>query len=76
MQITLDIKDSALDKILYFLEHLRDDVKIIAKQDTSRLEIIDKNDPDFQYIIEAQQRRDEGEKIYSLNEILQEYKWI
>jgi hypothetical protein len=39
MQITLDIKDSALDKILYFLEHLKDDVKIIAKQDTSRLKI-------------------------------------
>jgi len=25
MQITIDIKDSALDKILYFLEHLKSD---------------------------------------------------
>ena len=74
MQITLDIKDSALDKILYFLEHLKDDVKIISHQDTPKLEIIDKSDPDFQYIIEARQRRDNGEKTYTIDEMIQEFK--
>jgi len=30
MQLTIDVKNSALDKILYFLEHLKDDVTIIG----------------------------------------------
>ncbi len=74
MQITLDIKDSALDKILYFLEHLKDDVKIISSHDTQKLEIIDKNDPDFRYIVEARKRREDGEKTYTLDEMIQEFK--
>ncbi|MFA5454691.1 MAG: hypothetical protein WC272_05155 [Sulfurimonas sp.] len=32
MQITIDVKDSALDKIMYFLNHLKSDVKIIEKK--------------------------------------------
>ncbi len=74
MQITLDIKKSAIDKVLYLLEHLKDDVKIISRQETQKLEIIDKNDPDFKYIIEARKRRDNGEKTYTIDEILQEFK--
>lgn len=35
MQITIDVKDSALDKIMYFLNHLKSDVKIIEKKDVS-----------------------------------------
>jgi len=72
MQITLEIKDSALDKILYFLEHLKDDVTIVSQQENPKLEIIDENDPDFSYIIKARRRRDEGEKTYSIDEIVQE----
>ena len=74
MQITLEIKDSALDKILYFLEHLKDDVTIVSQQENPKLEIIDENDPDFSYIIEARRRRDEGEKTYSIDEMIQEFK--
>ena len=33
MVLTIDIKDSAIDKIMYFLEHLKDDVKIIKNDD-------------------------------------------
>ncbi len=31
MVVTLDIKDSVADKILYFLEHFKDDVTIDCK---------------------------------------------
>ena len=31
MVITLDIKDEVADKILYFLEHFKDDIKIEYK---------------------------------------------
>ncbi len=74
MQITLDIKDSALDKILYFLEHLQDDVKIIPHTQSINLEVIDENDPDFQYVVKARQRREDGEKSYSIDEMIQEFK--
>ncbi|MBW6488418.1 hypothetical protein [Sulfurimonas sp.] len=36
MQITIDVKDSALDKIMYFLNHLKSDVKIIEKKEVSQ----------------------------------------
>ena len=74
MQITLDIKDSALDKILYFLEHLQDDVKIIPHTQSINFEVIDENDPDFQYVVKARQRREDGEKSYSIDEMIQEFK--
>jgi len=32
MVVTIDIKDSVVDKILYFLESLKDDIKIIKKE--------------------------------------------
>lgn len=31
MQLTIDVKDSVLDKVLYILENLKSDVKIIDK---------------------------------------------
>lgn len=30
MQLTIDVKDSALDKVLYLLENLKSDVKIVS----------------------------------------------
>ena len=32
ISINLDIKESAYDKIMYFLSHLKDDVKIVTNQ--------------------------------------------
>ena len=70
MQLTIDVKDSAIDKIMYFLEHLKDDVKILSKIPSSdiNIETIGEDDPDFQYIKEARDRRAKGEKTYSLDE--------
>jgi len=35
MQLTIDIRDSALDKIMYILENLKSDIKIIAESKDS-----------------------------------------
>lgn len=76
MQITIDVKNGAVDKILYLLEHLKDDVTIISRSPKSDLEIevIREDDPDYGYVKEARERREKGEKTYSLDEVLKEYE--
>lgn len=76
MQITIDVKNGAVDKILYLLEHLKDDVTIISRSPKSDLEIevIREDDPDYGYVKEARERRKKGEKTYSLDEVLKEYE--
>ena len=71
--VTIKIKESAIEKVMYLLEHLKDDVRIIEKDDIE-LEIIDKNDSDFKYIVEGRKRRENGEKTYSVNEVIKDYK--
>jgi hypothetical protein len=73
MTLTLDIKDSAIDKIIYFLNHLKDDVKIVDAVD-SNMEAIDTSDSDYGFILEARTRRDDGEKCYTIDETLKELK--
>lgn len=73
MTLTLDIKDSAIDKIIYFLNHLKDDVKIIDAVD-SNMETIDTSDADYGFIAEARARRENGEKCYTIDETLKELK--
>jgi hypothetical protein len=75
MQLTIDIKESALEKIMYFLDHLKDDVKIISKStDLNNLEIINEDDSDFNYVIDAKEARENGEKLYSLEDVIKEFK--
>jgi hypothetical protein len=66
MQLTIDVKDSALDKILYFLENLKSDVTIISKQTNTSLDIeqISKNDKDYKYIIEGREERKNNPQNY------------
>ncbi len=40
MQLTIEVKDSVVDKIIYFLDSFKSDVKIINKVDTQRLEFV------------------------------------
>lgn len=76
MQLTIDVKDSALDKIMYLLEHLKNDVKIVSKTPSSDLdiEVIEEDDPDYGYVREARVRREKGEKSYSIDEVLREFE--
>ena len=43
MLLTIDIRESAYDKVLYFLNHLKDDVEIVNRDYTepTKEEIID-----------------------------------
>ena len=76
MQITIDVKNGAVDKILYLLEHLKDDVTIISRSPESdlELEVVRENDPDYGYIKKAREAREKGEKTYSLDEVLKEFE--
>ena len=71
MLLTIDVKERNIDKILYLLENLKDDITIVDRDDLN-LEIIDEDDPDYKYIMEARDARDKGEKTYSLDEVLKE----
>jgi len=74
MQLTIDVKESALDKIMYLLEHLKNDVKIVSQTPSSDLdiEVIEEDDPDYGYVREARVRRENGEKSYSVDEVMRE----
>lgn len=72
MQLTIDIKDSALDKIMYLLSHLQSDVRIVSKSDGSALdvEVLSKEDPDYQYILTCKEERKNNPDNYgTLNDI-------
>jgi hypothetical protein len=66
MQITIDVKDSALDKIMYFLNHLKSDVRIVEKKETSNLHIeaISEDENDYKHILSARKERKEFPQNY------------
>jgi len=72
MQLTIDIKESALDKVMYILENLKSDVKIINKYDTQSLdiELISKDDDDYQLLENGRKERTSKPENYgSINDI-------
>ncbi len=74
MQLTIDIRDSAIDKIMYILDSLKADVKIIKKSDANSLDIerVSKDDLDYQLILNGRDERKNNPKNYgSLDDI----KW-
>jgi hypothetical protein len=66
MQLTIDIKDSALDKVLYLLENLKSDVKIVStfNDNTLDIETISKNDKDYKHLIFGRKERKENPENY------------
>lgn len=76
MEFTIDVKERALDKIIYLLEHLKEDVKIISKipDNDLNIEVIEENDPDYGYVKEARKRRENGEKTYDIDEVMKEFE--
>ena len=66
MQLTIDVKESALDKIMYLLESLKADVKILKKDNTAFLDIesINKHDEDYQDILKARKERKNNPQSY------------
>ena len=69
MQLTIDIKESALDKVMYLLNNLKSDVKIV---DTNSLNIeaISAYDKDYRYILDGRKERDTHLENYgTMNDI-------
>ncbi len=66
MQLTIDVKESAIDKIMYLLDNLKSDVKIISKTDTNSLNIqpITKDDENYQYIVSGREDRKNNPQNY------------
>ena len=49
MQLTIDVKDSALDKIMYLLKNLKDDVTIIEKKESALISSVMESQEDLKY---------------------------
>ncbi len=66
MRLTIDIRESAVDKIMYLLNNLKSDVKIIKKTDTNSLDIqpLSKDDEDYKYILEGREERKSNPQNY------------
>ena len=69
MQLTIDINDSAINKILSFLESLKSDVKIINRVETQEIEAISQEEQN--YYEELVQNMSEDDRIVSSKEIIQ-----
>jgi hypothetical protein len=74
MLLTIDVKKSAVDKILYLLEHFRDDITIISQSPEVDLniEVIGEDDPDFKYIVQGRKERNEHSENYVAEDAI---KW-
>ena len=59
MVVTLDIKESAVDKILYFLNNLKSDIQIINTSEKNILDIepVLEDDEDYQFMLKSEKER-------------------
>ena len=69
MQLTIDVKDSVVDKIMYLLDNLKADVKIIRKTDTQLIETV--SDKEQNYYENVLHNMSEDDKIISSKESIQ-----
>ncbi len=69
MQLTIDIRESAIDKIMYLLDNLKSDVKIIRKIDAKQIESVsDEEQNDYEKLLH---NMSEDDKIISSKESIQ-----
>ena len=70
MQLTIDIRESAVDKVMYLLENLKSDIKVIAKSKTLEIETIGVDEDDYLHIISGRKERLNNPQNYgSLSDI-------
>ena len=77
MQLTINVKDSVLDKVLYLLENLKSDVQIVKRSDTPSLEIdvITETDADYSTLLEARESRKNAKANYEDYVSLDDVNW-
>ena len=71
--IQLEIKDNAVDKVMYLLEHLDDDVKIVESSNYA-LETIGMNEQDYQDVLHAREQREQGEATYNIDKVIKDFQ--
>ncbi len=66
MQITIDIKESALDKIMYLLNNLKSDVTILKQDNSTHLDVtaLDESEADSKIIMKAREERKKNPQDY------------
>ena len=69
MQLTIDVKDSVVDKIMYLLDSLKSDVKIINRVNTKPIESV--SDGEQNYYENLLNNMSEDDKIVSSKESIQ-----
>ena len=69
MQLTIDINESAINKILAFLESLKSDVKIINRVETQKIEAISQEEQN--YYEELVHNMSEDDRIVTSKETIQ-----
>ena len=58
MQLTIDINNNAIDKVMYLLKSLKSDVTILDCQDSALdIEIIDEQDRDYQFVLKGRDEK-------------------
>ncbi len=64
--LTINVNDNSFDRVMNFLKNEK--VDIVEEKEINKLNIeqISKDDPDYQYILEAKK---ENNKSYSLEEV-------
>jgi len=63
MRLTIDIRESAIDKVMYLLNNLKSDVKIIEINSLD-IETLSKDDEDYKYILEGREERKHNPQNY------------
>jgi len=56
MQLTIEIEDSMIDKVMYILDRLKPDIQIVDRE-LLDIEPINRSDKDYEYIIKGRAER-------------------
>lgn len=77
--LTIRVDESYLEQILAFLQQIPKNKREIFQHTKMEIpeiqfEKIDKSDSDYQFILDAKVRRENGEKTFSLESVLKEFE--
>ena len=74
--LTLNIKNDAYEHLIYFISKIGNDIEIIKDEIINPLDIetIGKDEEDYQLYLSAKERRKNGEKTYSIDDIIEDLK--
>ncbi|NWF66978.1 MAG: hypothetical protein HXX81_05875 [Campylobacterales bacterium] len=75
MQLSVNIQNDVVAyKVLWFLEHLKDDGVSVEVKDCLDIEAILKDEDDYKYFLDTKKRRENGEKTYLLDDVIKEFR--